>query len=60
MQKAYKRFLSGATKKLHKHTLVRLAKAGFEVPQMVGPMDTLDNIEAPTLSLGAFTSIEVS
>lgn len=59
MQKAYKRFLSSATKKLHKQTLIRLADAGFAVPQTAS-FDMPDDTEVSALSLGAFTGIEVS
>jgi hypothetical protein len=51
LQKAYKRYLSGGTKKLHKQTLVRLANAGFDVSRM--PLSDL------TVT-GLFTGIEVS
>jgi hypothetical protein len=55
LQKAYKRYLSGGTKKLHKQTMIRLAKAGFDVPQM-----PLSNLTDTGVSLGLFTGIEVS
>jgi hypothetical protein len=59
MQKAYKRFLSGSTKKLQRQTLIRLANAGLKVPQMA-LSDTSDETDVRPLSLSAFTSIEVS
>ena len=60
MQKAYKRLLTGTTKKLHKATIQRLINAGYDVPRTAVPLDMGGEFKAPTVSLSAFTSIEVS
>jgi hypothetical protein len=60
MQKAYKRLLTGTTRKLHKATIRRLIDAGYNVPRTAVPSDMGGDSKAPTVPLSAFTSIEVS
>jgi hypothetical protein len=61
LRKAYQRYVSGRTKKLHKTTTQQLIDAGFDMPQMASGLNTLDDPTAPTLPLGSLTAgIEVS
>jgi hypothetical protein len=58
MQKAYKRFLEGSTKRFHRQTLIRLANAGFDI----SPFQTATIDHAGTLvhTLTPFAGIKES
>lgn len=45
MQKAYKRYITGHTKKLHKQTLLRLENAGFLVPPDTASTSNLESFK---------------
>jgi lipopolysaccharide biosynthesis protein len=60
LQKAYRRYLAGNTKRFHKQTLIRLKNAGFDVSASRTAISDLDHVGVTSQPLSAFTGIEVS